>query len=94
MPLFWPHHKAHHYYKTHAIELEGFMMLKNVILVLEENQGSLFSTTETAELIGKSTAWLERHRWAGTGIPYDKIGRTPYYRAQTLLDYVTGGNVA
>jgi hypothetical protein len=69
-------------------------MLKNVIPVLEENQGSLFSTKETAELIGKSTAWLERHRWAGTGLPYDKIGRTPYYRGKTLLSYVVGESAA
>ena len=69
-------------------------MLKNIIPVLEENQGTLFSTAETAELIGKSTAWLERNRWADTGIPYDKIGRTPYYRGKDLLIYVTGENAA
>ena len=69
-------------------------MLKNIIPVLEENQGTLFSTAETAELIGKSTAWLERNRCAGTGIPYDKIGRMPYYRGKDLFIYVTGKNLA
>lgn len=68
------------------------MMLRNIISVLDENEDTLFSTIETAELIGKSKAWLERHRWAGTGIPYDKIGRTPYYRGKTLLEYITNEN--
>ena len=69
------------------------MMLRNIISVLDENEDTLFSTVETAELIGKSKAWLERHRWAGTGIPYDKIGRTPSYRGKSLLVYITNENI-
>ena len=69
------------------------MMLKNIISVLKENEDTLFSSVETAELLGNSKAWLEWHRWAGTGIPFDKVGRTPYYRGKSLLVYITNENI-
>lgn len=34
---------------------------------------------ELAAECGKSEAWVERKRWDGSGPPFVKIGRTPYY---------------
>ena len=46
------------------------------------------STQEVlGKIIGKSNSWFERHRWAGTGIEFIKIGRTPMYSKQAVLDY-------
>jgi hypothetical protein len=64
------------------------MSLTNVIAVLTENKDTLFDTQESADLIGKSKPWFERHRWAGTGPRYWKIGRTPYYAGEDLLSFI------
>ena len=63
-------------------------MLKNVIAVLDENQDTLYDTIESADLLGKSKPWFERHRWAGTGPKPTKIGRTPYYAGRDLLNFI------
>ena len=38
-------------------------------------ESSLFSQQTIAAVLSCSTQLLERNRWAGTGIPYLKIGR-------------------
>ena len=52
----------------------------------------LFDTTEAAAGLGKSKALLERHRWAGTGPTFIKIGRTPYYRGSDLVNFIEGSD--
>jgi hypothetical protein len=39
------------------------------------------------DLTGKSKSWLDRHRWAGTGIRFSKMGRTPMYSRKAIEDY-------
>lgn len=54
-------------------------MLSNISR-LKDNLDCLYTTTEAADIYGKSEAWFERHRWARTGPKFIKIGRTPYYK--------------
>lgn len=60
---------------------------------LRRDPDRLYTTTEAARMLGKSKAWFERHRWAGTGPRYVKVGRTPYYTARDLLVFVAGTTV-
>lgn len=55
---------------------------------LRKDPDRLFDTDEAANIYGKSKAWFERHRWAGTGPCFIKIGQTAYYKANDLLIYV------
>ncbi len=50
----------------------------------------LLTTDEAAEYFQLSHGWFERHRWAGTGPRYLKIGRAVRYRAEDLLAYIDG----
>ena len=45
----------------------------------------LFKQSEIAQIIRKSTAWLERKRWEGGGPPFMKIGRNVLYRESDFL---------
>lgn len=50
----------------------------------------LFNTTQAAEYIGLSKAFLERDRWAGARIPFIKVGsRAVRYRVSDLENYLT-----
>ena len=44
----------------------------------------LHDQKEVAQALGKSTAWLERQRWAGTGPIYRKVGRSVRYLGADL----------
>ena len=49
----------------------------------------LLDTTETADYLGVSKAFLERDRWAGARIPYIKVGsRAVRYRLSDLNAYL------
>lgn len=49
----------------------------------------LLSTTQAAEFLGVSKAFLERDRWAGARIPFIKIGsRAVRYRQTDLDEYI------
>ncbi len=50
----------------------------------------LLTQTEAAEILKKSTAWMERSRWDGTGPPYRKIGRHVRYPKDALLEWING----
>lgn len=43
-----------------------------------------YSQIEFVERIGKSKAWAERGRWAGTGPKFLKIGRSVRYLGRDL----------
>lgn len=58
--------------------------------ILREDPDRLFDTCEAASFVGKSKVWLEKHRWAGTGPHYLKIGNKPYYTGRDLLEYIEG----
>jgi len=60
---------------------------------LRAHPDRLLSQAETAPVIKKSEAWLERCRWAKTGPAYIKVGRTPYYKAGDLLAFIEAGRV-
>jgi len=50
---------------------------------------SLLNTTQAAELLGVSKAFLERDRWAGARIPFIKIGsRAVRYSLDDLNAYL------
>lgn len=52
-------------------------------------QDSLLSTKQAAQILGVSTAFLERDRWAGARVPFVKIGsRAVRYRLSDLLAYI------
>ena len=52
-------------------------------------QAQLLTTKEASKLLGVSTAFLERDRWAGAKIPFIKVGsRAIRYRQSDLDDYI------
>ncbi len=48
----------------------------------------LYSQKEIAPILGKSGAWFERGRWAGTGPTYIKVGRSVRYLGSDLNKWV------
>lgn len=49
----------------------------------------LLSTTQAAQFLGVSKAFLERDRWVGARIPFIRVGsRTVRYRLNDLNDYL------
>jgi len=49
----------------------------------------LLNTKQAAKLLGISTAFLERDRWAGAKVKFIKIGsRTVRYRLSDLESYI------
>lgn len=50
---------------------------------------ALLTTTEAAEFLGVSKAFLERDRWAGARVQFIKIGsRAVRYRLSDLEKYI------
>ncbi|MCG7995378.1 MAG: helix-turn-helix domain-containing protein [Candidatus Thiodiazotropha taylori] len=49
----------------------------------------LLTTTEAANLLGVSKAFLERDRWAGARVPFIRVGaRAVRYRSDDLKAYI------
>lgn len=48
----------------------------------------LLTSSEVANMIGKSPAWLARQRWQGGGIQYRKIGRHVRYQQSVVLQWL------
>jgi len=54
-----------------------------------EHQEKLLTTKEAAPILGVSTAFLERDRWAGARVPFIKVGsRAVRYRPSDLHAYI------
>jgi hypothetical protein len=52
-------------------------------------QSQLLTTRQAAQLLGVSEAFLERDRWAGARIPFQKIGaRAVRYDPEVLTQYI------
>lgn len=52
-------------------------------------QTQLLNTTQAAQFLGLSKAFLERDRWAGAKVPFIKISdRAVRYRLQDLENYI------
>jgi len=50
---------------------------------------NLLTTAEAAGLLGVSKAFLERDRWAGSRIPYIRVGtRTIRYRREDVEAFI------
>ena len=50
---------------------------------------NLLTTKQAAPILGVSTAFLERDRWAGARIPYIQIGdRAVRYRMCDLMKFI------
>ncbi|KTD48121.1 hypothetical protein Lrub_1485 [Legionella rubrilucens] len=49
---------------------------------------TLFNQQTVAAVLNCSTQLLERNRWAGTGVPYIKIGRKVLYRKSEVLYFL------
>ena len=49
---------------------------------------SLFNQQTIAAVLSCSTQLLERNRWAGTSVPYLKIGRKVLYRKSDVLGFL------
>lgn len=43
---------------------------------------------EAAKLTGMSSAWFQRARWAGDGIPFSKVGRSVRYKLSDVLAFM------
>ena len=57
--------------------------------VFDDNK--LYTQDEAAPVFGKSKAWFERARWAGTGPKFIKIGRNVRYAGRALNEYLSAG---
>ncbi|MBL4571837.1 MAG: helix-turn-helix domain-containing protein [Gammaproteobacteria bacterium] len=52
-------------------------------------QSPLLNTTQAANYLAVSKAFLERDRWAGAKVPFVKVGsRTVRYRLTDLENYI------
>ncbi len=51
-------------------------------------QSALFNQQTIAAVLSCSTQLLERNRWAGSGVPYLKIGRKVLYRKSDILNFL------
>lgn len=49
---------------------------------------SLFDQKTLCAVLDCSSALAERHRWAGTGVPFIKIGHAVRYRKSDILKYI------
>lgn len=65
---------------------------KNRIELIEKfelaSSSTLFNQQTVCAVLDCSTSSLERHRWAGTGIPYIKIGAAVRYRKSDILNFI------
>lgn len=52
-----------------------------------------FKEAELCAALDKSPAWAQRHRWAGTGIPYVKLGRSVRYRGADVASWIAARRV-
>ena len=53
---------------------------------------ALFNQNTIAAVLNCSTQLLERNRWAGTDVPYIKMGRKVLYRKSEVLDFLQRQN--
>ncbi|MDI1352682.1 MAG: DNA-binding protein [bacterium] len=51
-------------------------------------ESALFNQQTIAAVLSCSTQLLERNRWAGTSVPYLKIGRKVLYRKSDILGFL------
>lgn len=51
-------------------------------------ESALFNQQIIAAVLSCSTQLLERNRWAGTSVPYLKIGRKVLYRKSDVLGFL------
>ena len=51
-------------------------------------ESALFNQQTVAAVLNCSTQLLERNRWAGTSLPYLKIGRKVLYRKTDVLSFL------
>jgi hypothetical protein len=51
-------------------------------------ESALFNQQTIAAVLSCSTQLLERNRWAGTSVPYLKIGRKVLYRKCDVLGFL------
>ena len=54
---------------------------------------ALFSQVTVAAVRDCSLATVERDRWAGTGIPFIKLGRSVRYRKGDICDWINGHHI-
>ena len=51
-------------------------------------ESALFNQQTIAAVLNCSTQLLERNRWAGTSLPYLKIGRKVLYRKSDIINFL------
>lgn len=51
-------------------------------------ESALFNQQTIAAVLSCSTQLLERNRWAGTSVPYLKIGRKVLYRKSDVVGFL------
>jgi FMN phosphatase YigB (HAD superfamily) len=54
----------------------------------EHHDDDLIDERAAARILGMSTAWLQRDRWAGATVPFVRMGRAIRYRVGTLRDEI------
>ena len=58
------------------------------MLETKEALPKFLNQKQVAEILGKSTAWLERMRWKGDGPPFRKFGRHVRYSLDDLMQWI------
>jgi hypothetical protein len=69
------------------------MLLNEISNLRNADPETLLNTDELCRVLGKSKSWAERHRWAGTGLRFYRIGQTPYYRAADVVRFIDDSRV-
>lgn len=64
-------------------------MIRIDAIILE----AFYTEKEAAPLLGKSVAWLQKHRCYGTGPAYFKNGKPIHYRGSDLVAWLESGRV-
>jgi hypothetical protein len=67
--------------------------MQNPIRLGEIESDRLYKQSELCSLLGRSPAYFERHRWSRTGIPYVRVGRTPFYKGADVRAWIEGTRV-
>lgn len=69
-----------------SIEKPSRLQLLNEFELAPES--ALFNQQTIAAVLSCSTQLLERNRWAGSGLPYIKLGRKVLYRKCDVLNFL------
>jgi hypothetical protein len=62
-------------------------------MTLHDNHDQLVDEHTAATILHRKVPTLRKDRWAGTGVPFIKIGRSVRYSVKDLRDYIAANRV-